>query len=70
MLKTWQDIEFRLDRSGAIVSSAAGMYTLGLSRNFSFTRPFLIALRKRGAAQPYLVMWIDNAELLCREKGR
>lgn len=69
-LKAWQDIDFRLDRSGAIVSSAAGMYAWGMSRNFSFTRPFLIALRKRGAAEPYFVMWIDNAELLCKENAR
>ena len=29
-------------------------------------KPFLIYLKKRGATLPYLVMWIDNSELLTK----
>jgi hypothetical protein len=37
-------------------------------RRFQFTRPFLIALRRRGREQPYFLMRVDNAELLCKEE--
>jgi hypothetical protein len=31
-----------------------------------FDRPFLVYMQKRGAEQPFFVMWVDNAELLVR----
>jgi hypothetical protein len=64
-----QSINFRLDKSGAtLVSEAHFMVnqSIIMGRNFSFTRPFLIVMRKRGASEPYFVMWVDNAELLCK----
>jgi hypothetical protein len=34
--------------------------------SFIFDRPFLIVVKKRGAEHPFFVMWVDNAELLCK----
>ncbi|MCX7012917.1 MAG: hypothetical protein NTW86_10235 [Candidatus Sumerlaeota bacterium] len=71
-----QDILFRLDRSGAELKSEAKMYGYGIlygpHTDFVLDRPFLICMKKRGAASPYFVMWVDNAELLCpwKEDGR
>lgn len=69
LLKALQTIEFRLDRSGAVVASEADFYALSAGRRFTFTRPFLIALRKRGSTEPYFVMWVDNAQLLCKPEA-
>jgi hypothetical protein len=70
LTKTLQTIEFRLDRSGAAVASDADYAVAAIGRVFQFTRPFLIALRQRGSAEPYFVMWVDNAELLCKPSAR
>jgi hypothetical protein len=65
-----QDIRFRLDRSGALLQSEAiieAKKDAGPSENpieLAFNRPFLIILKKRDAANPFFVMWVDNAELL------
>jgi hypothetical protein len=71
--------DFQLDRSGAGLRSEARAFGTEKSagpnrRYFVFDRPFLVVMKKRGAAQPtsassvepFLVMWVDNAELLCR----
>ncbi len=31
-----------------------------------FDRPFLVMLERADARNPYFVLWVDNAELLCR----
>ncbi|MBN1507061.1 MAG: hypothetical protein JW955_09455 [Sedimentisphaerales bacterium] len=62
-----QTIEFRLDRSGAKVESEALMAAKARPNRFAFDRPFLVYMQKRGAEQPFLVMWVDNAELLVRK---
>jgi hypothetical protein len=62
-----QTIEFRLDRSGTVLGSQAKVTVLAAPREFIFDRPFLIYLQKRGAEQPFFVMWVDNAELLTRK---
>lgn len=67
LLRTMQTIEFRLDRSGAALASEAFIAFSSAGRSFGFTRPFLIAMRKRGSAKPYFLMWVDNAELLCKQ---
>ncbi len=68
--KAFQNIRFRLDKSGALIASDSSIaMSLGktrYSRNFLFDRPFLIIMRKRGAEKPFFVMWVDNAELLCK----
>jgi hypothetical protein len=64
-----QIIEFRLDRSGAeLRSQAKGKMcesAMG-EREFVFNRPFLIVMKKRGSEEPFFVMWVANAELLCK----
>ncbi len=69
VIRTHQSIEFLLDRSGAAVGSQAYIEVRegGMGCLFRFTRPFLIVMRKRGATEPYFVMWVDNAELLCKQ---
>jgi len=62
-----QTIEFRLDRSGAAVESEAVLAAKAIPREFVFDRPFLVYMQKRGAEQPFFVMWVDNAELLRRK---
>ncbi len=59
-----QDIQFRLDRSGADLKSEAKMYLVPIATYYLLDRPFLLYMKKRGAEMPYLVMWVDNAELL------
>lgn len=69
-----QVIQFKLSRSGAQLASAA---TVDLSEVngdhdddpnvYQFDRPFLIYMMKRGANRPFFVLWVDNAELLCKD---
>jgi hypothetical protein len=61
-----QMIEFKLDRSGARVSSESKIQVKGGPRLFQFDRPFLIYMKKRDAKHPFFVMWVDNAELLIK----
>lgn len=65
-----QDIEFRLDRSGAELLAEVKMYYLSGPSRFIGDGPFLVYLKKRGAALPYFVMWVDNDELLCKWPGK
>ncbi len=63
-----QMIEFRLDREGVVLRSAAEIYgvtamPLG-EREFIFDGPFLVFVKLRGAGNPIFAMWVDNAELL------
>jgi hypothetical protein len=62
-----QTIEFRLDRYGVVLESDAHVAVAASPREFLFNRPFLVYMQKRGAAQPFFVMWVDNAELLTRK---
>jgi hypothetical protein len=65
----YQRIDFRLDRSGADVKSESwGSQKKSAcgDRRLIFDRPFLIVMKKRGAERPFFVMWVDNAELLCK----
>ena len=59
-----QDIEFRLDRSGAEIKSEAKMFYESVATHFVFDRPFLVYMKKRDSDMPYFVMWVENAELL------
>jgi hypothetical protein len=60
-----QEIQFRLDRSGAELASEAHQYWLsaGLG-HYICDRPFLVYIKYRGLETPFFVMWVDNAELL------
>jgi hypothetical protein len=69
--EAFQMLDFRLDRSGAELESEAAIAVKCEGRPPPiFNRPFLIVMRKRGSStrpgHPFFVMWVDNAELLCR----
>jgi len=62
-----QEVSFRLDRAGAELRSEARLYgkcDSGPCAPCIFDRPFLIVMKKRRAAAPLFVMWVDNAKLL------
>jgi hypothetical protein len=61
-----QEIDFRLDRSGAELKSEAKVYRMPIPTHYVFDRPFLLYMKKRGADMPYFVMWVENAELLTK----
>jgi hypothetical protein len=62
---TAQHIRFQLNRSGVRVESDTKVaVAAGGDVHYDFNRPFLIILKKRDAANPFFVMWVDNAELL------
>jgi hypothetical protein len=65
-----QDIQFRLNRSGAQLESEAKAYAASGPMHYVFDRPFMLYMRKRGARTPYLVLWIENAELLTKWRSR
>ncbi len=66
IVEALQTIEFRLDRSGVVLDSDSMLAVAAAPRHFEFDRPFLVYMKKRDAEQPFLVMWVDNAELLTR----
>lgn len=60
-----QGLQFRLDRRGAEVASGAHIVFLnGGPRRLHFDRPFLLYVKNREGKQPFLVMWVENAELM------
>jgi hypothetical protein len=65
-----QEMEFKLDRRGAeILASSYAAFADGGPKELHFNRPFLLYLKKRDAARPFFVMWVDDAELLQAWKG-
>jgi hypothetical protein len=64
--KAFQSIYFRLDRAGADLKSEAGPTAGAGTHHYYFDQPYLIVIRKRGAANPFFVMWVDNAELMVK----
>jgi hypothetical protein len=59
-----QTLRFKFDANGAEIAST-GRGKAVQSRpalRFHFNRPFLLCVKKRGAKQPFLVMWIDNSD--------
>ena len=61
-----QTIDFRLDRSGVELESEAKVMVAPIPIHYIVNRPFLIVVKKRGLERPFFVMWVDNAELLCK----
>ncbi|MBN1511574.1 MAG: hypothetical protein JXB13_06125 [Phycisphaerae bacterium] len=59
-----QTVRFKLDRSGAELRSESSIVAVSVPRHYVFDRPFLIYMKRRSAERPFLVMWIDNSELL------
>jgi len=72
-----QFVDFKMNRTGASVRSGAYLATDLLNGHeheeatnpdhYHFDRPFLIVMKKRDSKHPCFVMWVDNAELLCKK---
>ena len=69
-----QSIDFQLDHAGAEIISKAVVDAAKPDKKADhpppklvFDRPLLLYLKKRGAARPFFVMWVDNAELLSKK---
>jgi hypothetical protein len=69
--RSHQMIRFKLDRTGASVSSLADVSSALNGHHppgdFIFDQPFLLIMRKRDHTQPFFVLWVENAELLQRK---
>jgi hypothetical protein len=70
-----QDIDFRFDKTGAKLESEVKLHgTKGAaeatrqSEFYIFNQPFLLIMQKRSVQHPFFVMWVDNAELLCKSE--
>jgi hypothetical protein len=64
LVEARQIIAFDMDKRGAYVKSEARMAAGSVAQHYEFDCPFLLFLKKRDAKNPFLVMWVDNAELL------
>ncbi len=66
IIEARQVVNFAPSRIGVVPTSQAtsGVHPI-LPRNFHFNKPFLVYVKKRqGEANPFFVMWVDNAELM------
>ena len=64
ILQAMQNIDFRLDRCGATISSSSWAIMGCIPAKYLFNHPFLLYITKRGAKTPFFVMWVDNSELI------
>jgi hypothetical protein len=62
-----QTIQFKLDKSGADLAAEAKLFAKPSPTHLHFNRPFLLYTKKRDARHPFLVVWVDNAGLLCKQ---
>jgi hypothetical protein len=65
-----QTIRFRLDRSGAELSSEAPVLCKPMPSLYVFDQPFVVYIKKRNGTAPFFAMYVDNAELLCKPEAR
>ncbi len=63
-VEAYQEISLRFDRSGTVLEDKSKPMKNSVTRRFECNRPFMLYIKKRNSAQPFFVMWIDNAELL------
>ena len=66
-----QVLRFRLDETGATVSSMADLAAemkgrFESDRKFIFDRPFLLLLREGGSDNPYFAMWVETPEVMLK----
>lgn len=60
-------VKFELTERGASVAAESVVIcSVGLNSEAVFDSPFLVALRRIGAPQPYLLLWVGNDALLER----
>ncbi|MFH1452469.1 MAG: hypothetical protein ABIH00_00635 [Armatimonadota bacterium] len=65
--KAKQDVKFSLNEEGARLESQAKIVmsrAISLNKNIVFDKPFLVCLRKKGSDKPYLLIWVNNPEIL------
>ena len=67
-----QNIEFSLDESGARLRSRVKISMAKSAGGHDgyyavFNEPFLVIMKERGSAEPYLLLWIDNTEFMITE---
>lgn len=63
----YQRITFRLDETGASLASEAlivAPIVMYQPKELVFDSPFILIMKEKDAQNPYLIMWIDNTELL------
>jgi hypothetical protein len=65
-----QSIRFKLNEEGAklksetVVATTSAEIEVHETPQLIFDKPFLILMERKGAANPYFALWIDNSELL------
>jgi len=59
-----QNIDFRLDESGAVTKSDATFMLKKMYIPLAFNEPFLLYLKQKDGRYPYLALWVGNAGLL------
>ena len=59
-----QQIRFRLDETGALLSSEGATARVAPKRDIVAWKPFLVLVERDGSDHPYFALWVDNAELL------
>ncbi|MDP4183172.1 MAG: dockerin type I domain-containing protein [Bacillota bacterium] len=63
----YQRTRFKLDENGAVLASEAILYlpaSIYEPKQLIFDGPYMIILKEKSAANPYLMIWVDNPELL------
>jgi len=72
--KAIQNTSFKLNEKGAILKSEAKIImeltcipTQKESKKLIFDKPFLVYLKEKHGKAPYLVIWIDNIDLLVKK---
>lgn len=69
ILKAYQRTRFRLDENGAKLASEATIiaYTsIHEPKALVFDGPYMVILKEKDAANPYLMLWVDNPELMSK----
>ncbi|KNY28288.1 dockerin type I domain-containing protein [Pseudobacteroides cellulosolvens] len=67
--KAYQRTRFKLDENGAVLASEATIMlpsSIYEPKQLIFDRPYMVILKEKNAANPYLMIWVDNPELLTR----
>jgi hypothetical protein len=64
--KAIESIRFKFDAQGAVLEMQPAVSEIQMRkpRRLIFNRPFLLYLTEQRADYPYLVIWVDNAEIL------
>ncbi|MDP4181686.1 MAG: dockerin type I domain-containing protein [Bacillota bacterium] len=69
--KAYQNLKFTLNKNGARLASEATILATPMAMNpkkLTFDKQFMICLRQKNSQNPYLLVWVDNAEVLSKVK--